>query len=531
MTTVVTVNTRRGKARVVDFDAVALRQELNSKDSRDEVQRSLPRHDHYSPSAGWARRLMVSWPVDQWTIVPTADWAHLIPTDVTPDVVDKRGVCWKAHGGLVLVSPARGVIGTLLEHVSGLRVVFLDTHLVSSAWSSRRVPAKKWRRRKWRKHKKLLDHITEALNAAGFLVAIGGDFNRGITLDFPGLVNPRDRKPAGIEAYDQLAASPDLEPRNQHRAGGKAGSDHYPQAIDIGPQEAPPMPNPDFPRANADVQWFAGAYPGARIDPNVCVLHTTETSGWPGYAGGATAPTYTARPNFTGERLDWRQHFPETMSARALRNEAGGVETNTLNCVQVELVGTCAPGVRDQWVRAGLKQDVDFIFWPAAPDWALRDLAAFLAHLHVTRGLKLQAPEFLPYPASYGDSTVRFTGAQWSRFYGVCGHQHVPENSHGDPGALNIEKVLRFALGDTYPTDPKPGKPNRVQRAHDLEEEIRADLRRVGKKFTELDELLGEVNEDRSAVARWRTAVAEIADAIKTQRQKSRQEADKAPEK
>lgn len=237
MTAVVTVNTRRGKARVVDFDAVTLRQELNRKDDRDEVQRSLPRHEHYTPSTGWAKRLMISWPIDQWTLVPAEDWAHLIPADVTPDVVDKRGVCWKAHDGFAKVTPARGVIGTLLEHFTGVRVVFLDTHMVSSAWSGRRVPSKAWRKRKWLAHKRLLDHITEALTAAGFLVALGGDFNRGVTLDFPGLVNPRQTKPAGIEAYDQLAASPDLDPRDFGRAGGKAGSDHYPQQMTIG-QEA-----------------------------------------------------------------------------------------------------------------------------------------------------------------------------------------------------------------------------------------------------------------------------------------------------
>ena len=112
MTAVVTVNTRRGKGRVVDFDAVTLRQELNRKGDRDEVQRSLPRHEHYTPSAGWAKRLMISWPIDQWTIVPTEDWAHLIPAHIKPDVVDKRGVCWKAHDGFAKVTPARGVIGT-----------------------------------------------------------------------------------------------------------------------------------------------------------------------------------------------------------------------------------------------------------------------------------------------------------------------------------------------------------------------------------------------------------------------------------
>jgi LysM repeat protein len=37
------------------------------------------------------------------------------------------------------------------------------------------------------------------------------------------------------------------------------------------------------------------------------------------------------------------------------------------------------------------------------------------------------------------------TFAQWLRFRGVCGHQHVPENDHRDPGAIDINKLMRFA--------------------------------------------------------------------------------------
>jgi hypothetical protein len=191
--------------------------------------------------------------------------------------------------------------------------------------------------------------------------------------------------------------------------------------------------------ADTKAQWFQDDYPGSVISPNVVVLHTTEGTTWPGYEGGATAPTYTALPDFAAKRLVWRAHFPDERSSRALRNEAGGVETNTLNVVQVELVGTCDPGSHKRW------GDTPHIYWPEAPHWALRDLAVFLADMHKRHGIKLHAPQFLGYPASYGDSPVRFAFAQWRDFYGVCGHQHVPENVHGDPGAIDIAKVLRIA--------------------------------------------------------------------------------------
>ena len=64
---------------------------------------------------------------------------------------------------------------------------------------------------------------------------------------------------------------------------------------------------------------------------------------------------------------------------------------------------------------------------------------------HRRHGLKLVAPDFLPYPASYGASPARFTPEEWNHFVGICGHQHVPENVHGDPGNIDIQRVLRAA--------------------------------------------------------------------------------------
>jgi peptidoglycan hydrolase-like protein with peptidoglycan-binding domain len=40
--------------------------------------------------------------------------------------------------------------------------------------------------------------------------------------------------------------------------------------------------------------------------------------------------------------------------------------------------------------------------------------------------------------------------------YGWVGHQHVPENDHGDPGALAIDRVLAHAAEALAP--PKPTK-------------------------------------------------------------------------
>lgn len=222
----------------------------------------------------------------------------------------------------------------------------------------------------------------------------------------------------------------------------------------------------DYPGANRS-QWFQDKYPGASMTPNVIVLHTTEGSSWPGYEGGATAPTMTVMPDAKNKRLHVRQHFPLEKSARALVNKAGGVDTNTANAIQIELVGTCTktgPGM----------------FWPNAPEWAYVELGKILGGLHklfpgipLTSGLR-----WLSYPDSYGSQRgQRMSFAQWRSFKGVCGHQHVPENDHGDPGALPIDKILGYAKGSTTAPQKKrelaPPRTQAAARARELAASIK----------------------------------------------------------
>lgn len=195
--------------------------------------------------------------------------------------------------------------------------------------------------------------------------------------------------------------------------------------------------------------WFQDDFPGAVIDPNCGVLHTTEGTTLPGYSGGATAPNYTAVPDFVARRLRWFAHFPDERSSRALMNLSGGVETNTANAVQVELVGTCAPGTRDAWRKVGRQ----FIYWPDPPRWALRDLAHFIAYMHNRHGIPLDGPRddrWKPYPESYGSGGQRLTAREWREFKGWCGHQHVPENHHGDPGDFPFSTLMDLAKSEIH---------------------------------------------------------------------------------
>ncbi len=100
-----------------------------------------------------------------------------------------------------------------------------------------------------------------------------------------------------------------------------------------------------YPPADDDSQRFDDNYPGTVWSyplEKVC-LHTTETTGWPSYNGGSSAPNFTGKPNFDKKIIEWRQHFPANESSRALKNPSGGVETNKDKVIQVELVGTCDP--------------------------------------------------------------------------------------------------------------------------------------------------------------------------------------------
>ncbi len=219
-----------------------------------------------------------------------------------------------------------------------------------------------------------------------------------------------------------------------------------------------------YPAANRTAQWFYPAVGGADMGPvEKVVWHTTEGDGWPSYDGGKKAPHYTVKPDYGSRMMLWRQHFPDSVNSRAMRNEPGGVQTNLDGALQVEIVGTCDE-TRD-WPARMLKS------W-ALEDWQVEGLAMFAAWTFREHGVPLAAPSlWLAYgkdprapgrvPASYGDSPARMTGRTWDRFRGHCGHQHAPENVHGDPGRLPMSQILartHIILNPAPPPVPIPAE-------------------------------------------------------------------------
>jgi hypothetical protein len=201
-----------------------------------------------------------------------------------------------------------------------------------------------------------------------------------------------------------------------------------------------------YPGADRTRQW-GGA--GGTTMPKVTklLLHTTESSGWPGY--GSFYPTLTFNPWLErGKR--WRQHHPINGSASTLAN-AGSYRTNRANVCQVEIVAFCDNA------RKSSSAHVSRI-----PADAYRELGEFLAWLHKEWEVDLYlAKEWPSYPSSYGTGNgVRMTAGEFSSFSGVCGHMHAPGNDHGDPGNLNVRAILDAAKTTlASPVKPAPVKP------------------------------------------------------------------------
>jgi hypothetical protein len=130
------------------------------------------------------------------------------------------------------------------------------------------------------------------------------------------------------------------------------------------------------------------------------------------------------------------QFFPLDRAAVTLRDLAGGIRTNRAGArvVQIELVGH-ADSLGVEYTDA---------------DW--RWFADVLREISRQAGIPyVFHPQWISYPA--GGRSVRMTGADYTAFTGWLGHQHVPENDHGDPG------LIRLDLLTATPTDPTPEDP------------------------------------------------------------------------
>lgn len=177
------------------------------------------------------------------------------------------------------------------------------------------------------------------------------------------------------------------------------------------------------------------------------VLHTTEGTTY----GGARAAysAFRSWPHFTvsyeTRTFEVWQHTALNRAARALRNLAGGHQTNLDGVIQVEIVATC--DVRNRGKHGWLYvEDLPLAY--------LHGIARLMRWIEDQTGIQRRAAfQWKSYPSSYGGANgVRMSYLQWHEFRGWCGHQHVPENLHGDPGLIDIDLLLTMGA----PPAPTP---------------------------------------------------------------------------
>lgn len=183
-----------------------------------------------------------------------------------------------------------------------------------------------------------------------------------------------------------------------------------------------------------------GVYPGGTFIPFLSatsptfvlgapkrgVLHTTESTDYE-----PSQTTYYGRhdpPHFTIERKSGGgaqvyQHYSINNGARALANPAGGVETNRQGAIQIEIA----------WKASKIQ---------SLPNDFKDDLKLLMRWIEAQTGIQRIAPPFFGDEAYGSGSISRMSNATWNSYNGWCGHQHVPENLHWDPGPIDIAYLL-----------------------------------------------------------------------------------------
>ena len=185
-------------------------------------------------------------------------------------------------------------------------------------------------------------------------------------------------------------------------------------------------------------QWMplsgsCGSFVGG---PFRVVHHTTEGSS----AAGAfqAFKAHRSDPHFTVDEQRVYQHIDTSVAARALRNAVGGVETNRLSAIQIEVVGTAGrPKTRA----------------------TLENVARLCRWIEHTHGIAQAWPAGFPKPPINGQDPGGHNRnpAIWASHSGHYGHSQVPENTHWDPGYTQQEATFVLAYNPNAAGLADPG--------------------------------------------------------------------------
>lgn len=158
------------------------------------------------------------------------------------------------------------------------------------------------------------------------------------------------------------------------------------------------------------------------------ILHTTQSKDYfpsqTSYFGHRNPPHFTIIQKAGKVRI--YQHYSINVAARALANPVKAhddVQTNRMGAIQIEI---CWYSEQIASLPAPLKEG----------------LKSLMRWIEAEAEIKRAAPVFFGDEA-YGEGGVaRMSTQKWRAFNGWCGHQHVPENKHWDPGRIDIDSLL-----------------------------------------------------------------------------------------
>ncbi len=175
---------------------------------------------------------------------------------------------------------------------------------------------------------------------------------------------------------------------------------------------------------------FLGASGGSYVPhaPFRGILHTAESKDFNpsqhNFFGHSNPPHFTLVKK--GAAVKIYQHYNINVASRALANKVktiNDVQTNRMAAIQIEIC----------WYAAQVGA------LPADMKTALR---AWMRWVEAETGIQRTSPTFYGNEA-YGEGGVaRMSAKNWEKFNGWCGHQHVPENDHWDPGKIDIAALL-----------------------------------------------------------------------------------------
>jgi hypothetical protein len=174
------------------------------------------------------------------------------------------------------------------------------------------------------------------------------------------------------------------------------------------------------------------------------VWHSTEGDSIAGAVSAYRAHRGWPHATWDPDTGEVAQHLDPGQSARSVQNLGGGVETNRYGRVlQIEVVAHAAEPFTDRPMK-GLDRVAAWLRDNGVPDvWPMGQPLAY--------GPDERRPGVSP--AGYGLNNGTRNAGVWSAQGGHYAHSQVPENDHGDPGRVDIAKLLGSAATPQRPTE------------------------------------------------------------------------------